>query len=468
MKNTKKIFNFISLFVLFISNIFSPLSYAIADSDSLWDLVPEEEILENMAEDSHESDDWEDFNENEDFSLEDVNINNDNKIDEDSQSQEEIWDNNIDNEKEWNEKTENKTKDGDDFSGTEGTTTDQVFDKDNTIEDAVEDTTKDTAENIIESYQSEEERWQDWNNEKENNPEELTNIKDEKSEIDLAWEHLNEDLIAGIWEFDGVMVSVEAPVSTFPEYTKLKIIPLSWIDLDEVKQKILWLNSKVLEDSLVAFDIQFVYELSDGSEIKLQPNWNKVEVRFNYSENEDFKDSDIKELKIYHIEDKQNEWEEMVVKKTKLRSSVKNEMWIQELTATKKSDSLVVDATKFSIYAIIKTNIEGSVVVNYNAWDGEFEWGINSLAVTYTLNNWEYVANKATKIPHKNNYTFKWWYTSSTCSTRWNGVIEDTTDSEFSVYACYLPFSDMKLSYVGVSFTMMDINLWAEKTRDYW
>lgn len=54
---------------------------------------------------------------------------------------------------------------------------------------------------------------------------------------------------------------------------------------------------------------------------------------------------------------------------------------------------------------------------------------------------------------------FDGWYTSSDCETRRDGIVDDTTSAEMTVYACYLPFGDTTYTFSGVSFTMMDRNL---------
>ncbi|MBO4516546.1 hypothetical protein J5751_03850 [bacterium] len=54
---------------------------------------------------------------------------------------------------------------------------------------------------------------------------------------------------------------------------------------------------------------------------------------------------------------------------------------------------------------------------------------------------------------------FNGWYTATDCETRWDGIVDDTTSNEISVYACYLSFLDKVFTFGDVSFIIMDRNL---------
>ena len=455
------------------------------------------------SDESWDSEDWDSKEDNEWSSDEDEITQEETQEDENDADAEEEWDNDTLDDT-WDEVTnpDNENTDNTDTDNTDswntGWNTGWNTKTDATDEDKWEETinTDDeiTQEEAQEETQEKTEKEEDGDTteEPEVTPEDELDLTDEttteewdnveeeqteeKSEIEKAWETLNEGLIEKSESLSGVSINVEAPANTFPKDTQLRIIPVTWIDLDEVKQQILAENDKIVEDSIVAFDIEFVYELNDWSEIKVQPRWNSVSVDFNYSENDELKNINTKQLKIYHIEDKSENIpnpEEVVAVKSmkKTRSSVDSVSTVNEiksLNIDSKNKTVSLDADSFSIYAIIKTNIPESVTVNYNAWDGEFAWNTNVVTVTYTLTNGDYIADKATQQPNRENYMFKWWYTENDCLTRWNWIVDDTTNSVITVYACYLPFSDNTQTFGRFSFTMMDRNLWAENVWDYW
>ena len=465
------------------------------------------------SDESWDSEDWDSKEDNEWSSDEDEITQEETQDDENDADAEEEWDNdtlddtwdevtNPDNENTDNTDTNNTNTDNTDTDNTDswntGWNTGWNTKTDATDEDKWEETinTDDeiTQEEAQEETQEKTEKEEDGDTteEPEVTPEDELDLTDEttteewdnveeeqteeKSEIEKAWETLNEGLIEKSESLSWLSVKVEAPANTFPDGTQLRIVPIIWADLDNVKQQILWVNTKVQEDSLVAFDIKFVYELSDWSEIKVQPKENNVQVKFNFWDSDEFKNISSKQLKIYHIEDKSENvsnteelWEVKSMKKTK--SSINNISSINEIKSLNidKTNKIVsLDADSFSIYAIIKTDIPESVTVNYNAWDGKFAWNVSTVTVTYTLTNGDYVADKATQQPNEDGYMFKWWYTTNACSTRWDGIVDDTTSAEMTVYACYLPFLDYTQSFGRFSFTMMDRNLWAESTSDYW
>ena len=288
-------------------------------------------------------------------------------------------------------------------------------------------------------------------------------------ELTTARENLNIDTIEKSEKYNKVTVNVKALSGTFPEGTELNIEPVKWNKLEDVKQQISGSPTNNLDEDfeIVAFNITFVYKLSNGEEVEVQPlSWQSVQVTFDYSMNNELKQADkdeTQEIQIYHINDKDDNWD-----KVSEWEEVTEKVEINEMKSEEIDNVLVVDAEKFSIYAIIKTNIPESVTVHYNAWEGAFTWNVSNVDIVYTLNNWEYVADKATQQPSQDGYSFRWWYTSNSCTTRWNGIVDDTTTPEVTVYACYLPFSDITKTFGRFSFTMMDRNLWATSTTNYW
>jgi hypothetical protein len=94
--------------------------------------------------------------------------------------------------------------------------------------------------------------------------------------------------------YNRVTVNVEAPAGTFPEGTYANIRPIILkSELNEIKEQILDEDNTVLEDSeIVAFDITFLYKLSDNNEVEVQPKESTVKVTFDYEDNKDLSKAD--------------------------------------------------------------------------------------------------------------------------------------------------------------------------------
>ena len=130
-------------------------------------------------------------------------------------------------------------------------------------------------------------------------------------EISQARENLNQEEITWEETYNGVRVSVKAPVESFPVNTKLKITPIiKNADLEDIKDKIS--ETEDVSDEVVAFDISFLYILESWEEIELQPlEWKTVEVSFDYTDNDELKKADNtteEQLKLFHVKDKDEEW----------------------------------------------------------------------------------------------------------------------------------------------------------------
>jgi hypothetical protein len=105
--------------------------------------------------------------------------------------------------------------------------------------------------------------------------------------------------------------------------------------LEDVKDKISEDNN-VSKESVVAFDIKFLYEL-DGEVIELEPKDDTVQVTFNFKKNSELKEAnkdDNQRLEVYHVD-----LEEDVVEKIDVVETTKNEV--------------VVEADSFTIYAVV-------------------------------------------------------------------------------------------------------------------
>ena len=164
------------------------------------------------------------------------------------------------------------------------------------------------------------------------------------SEVELTW--LNEKEISWKKYYNGVTVNVLAPAKSFPEGTTLSITPIKKKnELKEIKEQLVESQEEVTEDStVVAFDISFLYSWEEVQPVTGQT----VQVTFNYENHEKLSDAEQdeeKELKVYHLNDKNeegNKIEDISEVKVEEVEIVKNEEW-----------ELVVDAESFSIYTIV-------------------------------------------------------------------------------------------------------------------
>ena len=172
-------------------------------------------------------------------------------------------------------------------------------------------------------------------------------------ELSQARETLNTDPIEKSETYNKVAVNVLAPANTFPENTKLVIEAVKWNKLEEVKQQISdEPTNNIDEDAeIVAFDIRFEYELSDGSKVELQPKENTVQVTFDYSKNKELKKAeadDSQQIEIYHINDKDENGEKVAEWEEKVET-----IDINEQKSAKVENGLVIDAESFSYYTIV-------------------------------------------------------------------------------------------------------------------
>ncbi|MBO4516320.1 hypothetical protein J5751_02580 [bacterium] len=78
-------------------------------------------------------------------------------------------------------------------------------------------------------------------------------------------EVLNEEEISGQGKYKNVIVNVLAPSETFPEGTELRISPITTKkENKEIKNQLIDSQENIAEDlEFVAFDISFIYTLSD-------------------------------------------------------------------------------------------------------------------------------------------------------------------------------------------------------------
>ncbi len=210
------------------------------------------------------------------------------------------------------------------------------------------------------------------------------------------WEtEYNSEEVRGIKEHKNVKVEVYAEIWAFEETPTLVIEPLEPEKETEIKKVILDYNEdienlaeeeieQVAEEKItevVAFDIKFLDK--EGKEV--QPREWMVKVEFNYTENETLQGTEEHEVKVYHLDDKDNVWnpieeikdmkidEPEVTEEIKVENEELEEQKVEEWTWEQK---LTVVWDKFSIYTIVQQVKEGwpqatteNQLANFEYWE---------------------------------------------------------------------------------------------------
>ena len=144
-----------------------------------------------------------------------------------------------------------------------------------------------------------------------------------------------------IWEYRWVTVDVYAATWLFESWTQLLITPVVEENLDVIQETLLSWNVNLTEEStVVAFDISFIFSWEE-----VQPTSWTVQVSFNYEQNEEIKlaeEDKEQEVKIYHLNDKDEDWnviDEVNIENVEI---VENSTW-----------EVMVEAESFSVYTIV-------------------------------------------------------------------------------------------------------------------
>ena len=268
-----------------------------------------------------------------------------------------------------------------------------------------------------------------------------------------TWEVIKYNETPITWErtYDDVTVRVEALSWIFPEWTELVIEAIKWWNLSDLKDQLVEEKEEIKNDTtIVAFDITFIYSWEE-----VQPkDWEKVKVTFDYSNNDDLVGADkdeTQEVKVYHIEDKDEKWNELEKEEQKIVDVTNKEESGEEWIA-------VADGESFSVYAVVVTSWNWlRVTYNLSWWYWIEDHTYNPKTVIYT--------GKATtmlyRTPSKTWFMFMWWFDGSG-NKRKDWVIEDGMD----VYAKWQEFWDLdiyilKNQTTKAHYTFMDRNMWA-------
>ena len=314
----------------------------------------------------------------------------------------------------------------------------------------------------------------------------------EKTELDIAREILNQELIEDSKTYNNVTVNVKAFSWTFPEWTKLNITSIKkQSELNEIKQQIVDsdASNNIDEDTeIVAFDISFIYALSDGEEIEVQPkDWESVQVTFDYSRNKDLKAADkddSQQIEIYHINDKDEngekveKWEEVVEK-----------IEINEEKSDEVKNGVVIDAESFSYYTIVVQRAEENPTKTWVEWTDFLtisiarpEWLTNAdWPVWFTImdrNLWAITGAVLITEGSSNSrisgnkwsywYRYQWWNNYGFIDWCWTDGCSDNVTNNATRTQVELVWSYSNSWYYTTSFVKLDDN-WASTDDDtFW
>ena len=284
--------------------------------------------------------------------------------------------------------------------------------------DNLEQTQKEweTAPTITDNEGDDEEEWDD-----EEDPLPDDEVKIQK-EIEDARKNLNTTSITKSETFDELwmVVKVKALSWTFPKWTEPEITLVKWEEKENVQQQIIDdPDTDVTADAeMITFDIKFIYTLSNGSWVEVQPiSWESVQVTFDYSKNKELKkveNDEEKEIQIIHINDKDEDW-----KKVAKWEEVVEKIEINEEKSDKVENWLVIDAESFSYYTIVVQIREEAPESNSTqTWQyGEDYFTIN-IARPSGLSSTDYPIEWFT-IMDRNLWASISWTTCNTTNATW-------------------------------------------------
>ena len=270
--------------------------------------------------------------------------------------------------------------------------------------------------------------------------------EDDINELVKAIENLNEEEI--VWQDanDDVILDIKAPIWSFIEGTELRIVPITWDEqLEEIRNNLLENTSVDKDSEFVAFDVSFVYTLSNWKKIELPALWKDVRLSFNYTYNDVLSSVDWdndRELKVYHLaEIRDEEWKKTWEIDVEKIETLESRKW-----------ELVVNARNFSVYVIVSQDKDESVeeepllrspmlkAISLRSVEPEWirdntKW---SIYLQFNANGWTFSGSYTTKnieygwynrdevrYAHTSNHS-DWQYNSNTVYTN-NDIINNDT-----------------------------------------
>ena len=256
-------------------------------------------------------------------------------------------------------------------------------------------------------------------------------------------------------EYDDVKVEVYADTWLFYSWTELLIQAVTGDMYEWVKEVLSWQLESISEEeqTVVAFDISFIYSWEE-----VQPLTWRVQVKFNYENNEDFKaaeEDEEREVKVYHLNDKDGEWNKI----EELTWTTIEEVIINE-EKSEEENVLVVEAESFSVYTIVKQVIEEQLI--------SFQYWMISIANPLNPSQWITIMDRnlwATITWAWNNapkesygYHYQWW------NNYWFDSNESST--EISTSSSTIDVSELS-EYYGSTFIVWNTS-WMSSFKNLW
>ena len=282
-----------------------------------------------------------------------------------------------------------------------------------------------------------------------------------KSPENKITEEVQPDIIESVeiywtWEYEWVKVEVYAQTWAFPLWTILSIVPITWDDEMSDIQDVLEEQKNVEKtEKVIAFDITF---LDPETEEELQPlmTW-AVQVSFNYEENEELKaaeQDEEQEVKVYHLNDKNEEWEKV----EEIKDVVVEEVIVNE-EESEEENVLVVEAESFSVYTI---------VVQVSEWlDSQltnFTWNDISIRDPNNPLSWFTIMDRNLWAKNVNSkWYFYFWWNNYWFSMNWN--YENVSIVNWTTWTKEADSIQWNNSYLNSWFIS---NKFMKNSTDYW
>ena len=372
MERTKKLLSWIALWVLLMSNTLTPRTYAqenIEESEVLQEesiqQAKNNENINQISEDIKDSDVDDKY-----FDVDDKYFDVDDKyfdVDEEllnsnnnENDQYEEWDDSeIEKENEQQLEISNPANPStEDDHGVDNKTSENTLVEDNKIQDLDNQKTSEYEQSEV------------WGL--------IKNLGNDILELGGdETEKIESEEIYWTWEYEWVKVEVYAQTWAFIKWTILSISPITWDnEISDIQDVIKEQKNVEKTEKLIAFDITF----SDpDTKEELQPKTWTVQVTFNYKDNNELKaaiEDECQEVKVYHLNDKDEEWEKV----GEIKDVVVEEMVINEEKSIKESE-IVLEAKNFSIFIIWNVWIKW-----VNQWDSK---SVTFYASWWVFSNWD-------------------------------------------------------------------------------
>ena len=225
--------------------------------------------------------------------------------------------------------------------------------------------------------------------------------KDEKQEskIDVV---LNALEITWTATYDNVTVNVIAPIWSFKEWTTLEIRAIeNEVEVKNVEDTIVNKVDEIEKKPVfVAFDISFI---DPDTKQEVQPLSWSVSVSFDYKANQSLMVDEEKNVSVYHINDKDENWEEL---------KNEDEIKVDKVENIEIVDTWVIqtDVYNFSVYVLTLSENSGIVITldpNWGTFVGNSNITVDENGIWTIVSSWWFIQLPAV---YKDGYYLEWWY----------------------------------------------------------